>query len=120
MELIKLDNRPLGAVHRSSSRLFGPRTYPDGLPIWGIRVKPETALYNALRLGTPTEMNHTVLSAAAQELCSERDDEIVSAFSSQVQYFPDKENNYDGSGSYIRLKSETYSKEFQDLKTKGL
>jgi Transposase IS66 family len=38
LELITLDNRPLGAVHRSSSRLCGPRTYPVGLPIWGIRV----------------------------------------------------------------------------------
>src|SRR4051794_3557147 len=33
LELTKLGNRPLGAVHRSSSRLFGPRTYPDKLPI---------------------------------------------------------------------------------------
>src|SRR4051794_38648527 len=37
LELTKLGNRPLGAVHRSSSRLFGPRTYPDKLPIWEIR-----------------------------------------------------------------------------------
>ena len=30
---IKLDNRPLVLFHRSSSRLFGRRTYPVGLPI---------------------------------------------------------------------------------------
>src|SRR3954464_2872363 len=37
LKLVNPGNRPLDAVRRSSLRLFGPRTYTDGLPIWEIR-----------------------------------------------------------------------------------
>src|SRR3954464_9641729 len=33
LKLVNPGNRPLDAVRRSSLRLFGPRTYTDGLPI---------------------------------------------------------------------------------------
>jgi hypothetical protein len=83
-------------------------------------LKPETAFYKALRLGTPNEMNYLVLSAAAEQLCSDRDSEIVGAFAKMVQYFPDLPNDYDGSGRYLRLYPATYPASFEDLRTKGI
>jgi hypothetical protein len=74
-------------------------------------LEPETALYSTLKLGSPNEMNYTVLDGAAEELLNQRTKHITSKLDESkkknnigmLQRFPSEEDSKNQTGISVIL-----------------
>jgi hypothetical protein len=94
-------------------------------------LEPETALYSTLKLGSPNEMNYTVLSGAAEELFNQRTTRVKSKLDeskkkdnkAKLDWFPSEEggdNITNRTGISIVLQPKNvYSVRFQSAATRA-
>jgi len=87
---------------------------------WSLKPDTDNALYQTLKLGDTSQIDHNVLSGVVESLFSGRTDTIKGAMTDMVQPVPDPKLNLKGRGIVVVFRRDDHPLQFARLAKEGV